>query len=134
MITGGTIKKVSAERMKDGPNQGMNVNIQVKDAKFEGKNKLTVTYSYEINYTPDAGKMTLEGELHFEENDKEYKELKDSWDKTKQFPEKFASDMLTAVTYTCSAVGTLLAFAVNISAPINVPRARLTPVENKTAA
>ena len=128
MITGGTVKKVNAERMKEGPNQGMDINIRVTDTKWE-KTKLPISYVYEVAYKPDMAKMAIEGELHFEDSEKDLKVWKEHWEKTNQLPEGPASDFLTALTYTASAVGTLLAFAVNINAPINVPRAKLTQVQ-----
>ena len=133
MITGGTVKKISAERMKDMPNNGSEVNIRVGTVKFD-KTKLTISYTYEINYKPDVAKMTIEGEIVFEESEKDIKNTKEQWEKSGQLPENMSSDLLTAMTYTCSAIGTLLAFGINVNAPINVPRAKLMPApETKPA-
>ena len=133
MITGGTVKKISAERMKDMAHSGSEVNIRVGTLKFD-KTKLLVTYTYEVTYKPDVAKMVIEGEIVFEENEKDAKNAKEQWEKTGQLPENMASDLLTAMTYTCSAIGTLLAFGINVSAPINVPRAKLMPApETKPA-
>ena len=128
MIIGGTVTKVSAERMSDGQNEGMDINIQVRETKFE-KTKATVKYTYEVSYKPNQAKLSIEGEAYLENTEKEMKDAKEYWEKHGQLPEALASDLLTAVTYTASATGTLLAFAVNIAAPINVPRARLAPKE-----
>ncbi len=124
MITGGTITRVTAERIADKPNPGMDINIQLKDVKFD-KIKVTVKYTYTITFKDNTAKMEMEGELYFDESERDVKEIRDKWDKTKQLPDNFASDMLTAITYSCSAVGTLLAFAINVNAPINVPRAKI---------
>lgn len=135
MITGGIVKKVSAERLKNEPQQGMDINIQIKEAKFE-KTKATVNYTYEMTYKPDVAKMVVEGEIYMEESENEVKAWKEHWDKKNQFPDEIASDLVTALNYTASAIGTLLAFAVNINAPINVPRARMSsaPQETKPAS
>ncbi len=133
MITGGVVKKVSAEKLKNAPHEGMDINIQIKDATFD-KTKLTIAYKYDIEYKAEVAKMSLEGELYIEDSEKEVKTWKEQWDKNKQLPENVSSDFITALTYTCSAIGTLLAFSVNINAPINVPRARITPKEGQPAA
>ena len=124
MITGGMIKRVEAQRLKEGAHQTMDVNIRVKEVKFE-KSKVIVSYIYDINYQPQVATMSIEGEVYFEESEKEVKEIKELWASKNQLPEQFSSDFLTALTYTCSTVGTLLAFAININAPINVPRAKI---------
>ncbi len=119
--------------MKDIAHSGSEVNIRVGSLKFD-KTKLLVTYTYEVTYKPDVAKMVIEGEIVFEENEKDAKNAKEQWEKTGQLPENMASDLLTAMTYTCSAIGTLLAFGINVSAPINVPRAKLMPApETKPA-
>ncbi len=135
MITGGTVKKVSAERLKERSegNIRMELNIQIKEVKFD-KNKVTVNYTYEIMYQPEFAKMTLEGEVYMEENEKDVKTLKEHWEKKGSLPEKTAGDLLTALNYTSSAVGTLLAFAINVNAPINSPRPQINPDGNKTPA
>ena len=137
MITGGTVKKVSAERLKD-KNEGnirMELNIQIKDVKFD-KSKVTVSYTYEIMYQPEFAKMTLEGEVYMDENEKDAKALKEYWEKRGSLPEKTAGDLLTALNYTSAAVGTLLAFAINVNAPINSPRPQINAAapETKPAA
>ncbi|MBI4406400.1 hypothetical protein HY571_00630 [Candidatus Micrarchaeota archaeon] len=132
MITGGIVRKVSAEKLKEGPGQGMDVNIKTDDVEFD-KSKFTLKYTFDITFKPDLAKMSLEGEVYFEETEKRIKELREKWEKDKQLPEDVMADIITAVNYTCSAVGTLLAFAVNVNAPINVPRVRLTKQEAQKA-
>lgn len=132
MITGGIVKKVTGERMKEGMHQGMDINIRINDVKFD-KSKITISYFYEVNYKPDVAKMVLEGEIYFDQTEKEVKSAKEHWEKTNQLPESISSDFLTSVTYTCSAIGTLVAFAVNVNAPINVPRARIGPAPQGAA-
>jgi hypothetical protein len=135
MITGGIVKKVNAEHFKNEPQQGMDINIQIREAQFE-PTKATVSYTYEMTYKPGVAKMVIEGEIYMEESEKEVKAWKEHWAKKTQFPDEVASDLVTALNYTASAIGTLLAFAVNINAPINVPRARMSsaPQETKPAA
>ncbi|MEW5955156.1 MAG: hypothetical protein AB1626_01295 [Candidatus Micrarchaeota archaeon] len=123
VITGGKITAVEARRMKEGEAiSGMNVNINIEDVRAE-KNRLTVRYSYNIDYAENVAQIKVKGELYLDE--KNAKELEEKWRKTKQVEPAMAEELLTAITYAGTATGTLLAFSVNIQAPINVPRARI---------
>ena len=132
-ITGGQILKASAEKVKDEPNQGMNVNISINSVKVE-KEKLTINYTYTVQYLPEMAKLSVTGEMHAVENEKIAKEINDKWNTTKTLPDATASEVVTAITYTGSAVGTLLAFAVGVPSPINIQKARIQTQQETKAA
>ncbi len=104
----------------------MNVNIDITSLEVTD-GRLLVKYSYTINYLPDSATMVIKGELFAEEDKDKRKAIEDEWKKSKTLTTDFAEDVLTAVTYSGSAVGTLLAYCINVNAPLNIPRARLNP-------
>lgn len=117
-ILGTKITRMEATRKKDGvAPEGMAVNVNIKDAKND-KGRLSVKFEYAIQYTPDFAEMKIEGELYLPED----KKAEDEFKKTKSLPKETTEEVLTALTYTSSAIGTLLAFGLGISAPINVSR------------
>lgn len=126
MITHGRIVEVKATKKKDGNIAGMAVNVSVDNVVAEG-NQVKVTYIYEINYQPEMAVMSIKGELFADSNSDLGKKVMDGWKKNKQLPADAAEEIITALTYAGSSVGTLLAFAININAPINVPRAKVGP-------
>jgi hypothetical protein len=126
VIVGGRIVEVSGRKIEDAPLEGMNVNINIEDVKT-AEGRLVIKYDYTIKYLPKVAEMLVKGELLVEESDKKRKEIEDDWKKKKQLPPEFAEETLTAITYTCSAVGTLIAFGLGITAPLNIPRAKLGP-------
>lgn len=129
MITGGRILQITADRNKDKENsalENMNVNVNIDGLRFE-KDKVIATYTHTTQYTPDIANIKLVGEVHFEENEKTRKEIEDKWKKDKQLSSSFAEEVLTSISFTASAVGTLIAFGLGVTAPINVPRARVGP-------
>ncbi len=126
MIVGGRIVEVSGKKIEDSPLEGMNVNINIEDVKT-AEGRLIIKYGYTIKYLPKVAEMFVKGELLVEENEKKRKEIEDDWKKKRQLPPDFAEEALTAITYTCSAVGTLLAFGLGITAPLNIPRAKIAP-------
>lgn len=120
---------MSGERSKGKESsdiQAINVNVNVEDLVFE-KDRIVARYTHTTTYAPDVGSIKIVGELYIQEDDKTRRELEDQWKKTKQVAASTAEDLLTSISYTASAVGTLVAFGLGISAPINVPRARLAP-------
>jgi hypothetical protein len=126
MITHGRIIEVKAAKKKDGNVTGMSVNVSIDSVAAEGS-QVKVTYNYEISYQPDLASMTIKGELFSDSTSDLGKKLLDGWKKNKQLPADAAEEIITALTYAGSSVGTLLAFAININAPINVPRAKVAP-------
>jgi len=123
LITGGKITAVEARRIKEGEAvSGMNVNISIEDVRAE-KNRLVVRYSYNVDYAESVAQIKVNGELYLDE--KNAREVEEKWRKTKQVEPAMAEELLTAITYAGTATGTLLAFSVNIQAPINIPRARV---------
>lgn len=129
MITGGRTTGVEAKKLKEGASvAGMNVNISIEDVRAE-KDKLTFKYVYTIDYAPDVAKFRIEGEIFGE--DKNAKALEESWKKSKNLEPAVAEELLTAITYSGTTIGTLLAFSLNVQAPINLPRARVAPKEQK---
>ena len=113
-------------KKKDGNITGMSVNVSVESVATEGS-QIKVAYTYEIIYQQDVASMSISGELFTDANSDLGKKLLDGWKKNKQLPADAAEEIITALTYAGSSVGTLLAFAININAPINVPRAKVAP-------
>lgn len=138
MISGGRITGVEAKRLKEGLSEGLSVNINIDSVKRDG-GKIVVSYSYTIDYSPEIAKMTVSGEIFLQEDEAEAKKIEKEWQDKKIIGPALAEELLTAITYSSSTVGTLAAFAIGVNAPINVPRARIVPKEEggakpKTAA
>ena len=122
MITGGRILGVKGQKMKDGQLDSLNVNLNLEEVKSE-KTRAVIKYTYTVKYEKELAEIAVSGEVYVE--GPEQKEIEESWKKTKQLPVAFAEELLTTIGYTGSAVGTLIAFALNINAPINVQKVKL---------
>ena len=133
MITHGRIVEVKATKKKDGNVSGMAVNVGVDNIVVEG-NQVKVSYNYEISYQQDIATMSINGELFADSSSDLGKKLIDGWKKSKQLSADAAEEVITALTYAGSSIGTLLAFAININAPINVPRAKVAPANQNPKA
>lgn len=139
MITENKITHVEAKRLTDAAKiaiEGLDVNIAVNEVKVEA-NGVRVKYTYGVNYRPNLATLTISGDMLSEQPKDKIKDIDAEYKKTKQLPPFFAEEVINAIQYTGSATGTLLAFAVNITAPLNMPRARVAPEnaqQGKTAA
>jgi hypothetical protein len=131
MITGGRIIGFEAKRIKDVQGTGMSVNINIDDLRVDG-GKLVAAYTYSIDYQPELAKMSIRGELFMDE--KGASDIVAKWKKSKEFPPVLAEDLLTAIQYAASAVGTLLAFGLGINAPLAVSRAHVAQQPKGTKA
>ncbi|MEW6749296.1 MAG: hypothetical protein AB1295_06335 [Candidatus Micrarchaeota archaeon] len=127
MIVGERILEVSGNKDPSTPIKGLNINISLEDVKMGEKNKdnLEITYQYTANYRDNVGEIKIKGVLIAKEDAKRSKDIVDTWKKDKKVPDDYASMVLSAVNYSGSANGTLLARVLNLTAPLIPPKIQL---------
>lgn len=125
-IVGGRIVGVDAKKLEGSTFTGFDVNIGITDVKEVGKT-IEVHYEHVAKYMKDFAEMSVRGVIIAEADDKERKKVVEDFKKTKQLPIENAEEMLMAINYATSTIGTLLAFAIGVSAPINIQRPRIMP-------
>ncbi|MBD3210931.1 hypothetical protein GF318_06145 [Candidatus Micrarchaeota archaeon] len=130
MIVGERILEVSGNKKKREPVKGLNINIALEEVK-KGDEYLEITYVYTASYNEDVGEIKIKGVLLGKEEDKKIKEILDTWKKEKKVPEDYATTVLSAINYSGSANGTLLARVLGLTAPLIPPRIQLSRAEKK---
>ncbi|HIH19640.1 TPA: hypothetical protein HA244_00010 [Candidatus Micrarchaeota archaeon] len=125
-IIGGKVVSVQAERMSSQEFKGFEVNVRITDVKEAGK-LFDVHYHYVNTYRDNYAKLTIDGVIQLDLDSKEQKKVLDEWAKSKQLPLDVAEEVLMAINYSTSTVGTLLAFAINVNSPISISRTRIMP-------
>jgi heterodisulfide reductase subunit A-like polyferredoxin len=125
MITGERILEVSGNKKLREPVKGLNINIALEDAKADGEN-LEIYYVYTASYKEGVGEIKIKGVLMAKEDKKKIKEILDTWKKQKRVPEDYAAIVLSAVNYSGSANGTLVARVLGLTAPLIPPRIQLS--------
>lgn len=119
-VRGGRIVSVAAKRLKTGATfEGLNVNIDILDVSERGDD-VVIDYEYTIHYAKDLAEMKIIGEAWLEGPKTERKSVVDHFKKQKNLPTDVAERLLGSLEYTASSVGTLLGYAINVSAPIKV--------------
>jgi hypothetical protein len=124
-VIGGRVDSFSAKRKSDEAIKSLNINILIDEVQRDGR-LLKINYTCRTGYSPDAAELEVKGTMMWEEeNDAKAKAIQTEYDKAKRLPDQVAEEVITAVNYTNSAVGTLMAFGLGITAPINVARAKV---------
>jgi hypothetical protein len=125
MIVGERIREISGSRMKPEAIQGLSMNISVDDVRVSGKN-IELDYTYIANYDVGVAQVQIKGTVLSTEEDALAKKIADEWKKNKKLPEEYMTIVLTAVNYSGSANGTLLARVLNVPAPLIPPKIQLS--------
>ncbi len=129
MIVGERILEVSGNRVPKEAIKGLNINIQL-DGVEKAKDNIEIAYTYIADYKEAVGQIKIKGLLIAKEEDKLAKEIVDKWKKEKKIPDDYATVVLSAVNYSGSANGTLLARVLGLTAPLIPPKIQLSKGES----
>ncbi|MBN2478100.1 hypothetical protein JXB01_02300 [Candidatus Micrarchaeota archaeon] len=124
MIVGGKVVAVEGTKDKEEAIKGLNINIGFEEIEFKGEN-IDIKYTYVVTYNENVGQLKITGYLYLKEDKKKVKEIEEGWKKNKKMPEEYAASLLTAINYSGSANGTLIARVLNLSPPLVPPRLEL---------
>ncbi len=123
-IIGGRITRMEAKKKEENTIEGFDMNFGLENATAD-KTVLNIKYTCKIDYKPDIAEITVEGELFYQDEEKKVKALAEEFKKTRKLPNDIIEEVLSGMNYSSQTVGTLAAFALNITAPINVPKTKL---------
>ncbi|MBN1169759.1 hypothetical protein JXA56_01935 [Candidatus Micrarchaeota archaeon] len=125
MIVGERILDVSGNKVPQQQIKGLNINIQLENVELNKDKNLEITYIYTAEYRDNVGEIKIKGLLIAKEDEKLSKEIVSTWKKSKKIPDDYATVVLSAVNYSGSANGTLLARVLNLTAPLIPPKIQL---------
>lgn len=125
MIVGERILEITGNRVPKQNIKGLNINIQLDGVEKKDDN-LEITYTYIADYREDVGQIKIKGLLIAKEEDTLAKEVLTTWKKKKKIPDDYATTILSAVNYSGSANGTLLARVLGLTAPLIPPKIQLS--------
>ena len=125
MIVGERILEVSGNKVPRTNIKGLNINISLEDVKL-AEEIVEITYVYTANYQEDVGQIKIRGVILAKEEAKLAKDIAETWKKSKKVPDEYATVVLSAVNYSGSANGTLLARVLGLTAPLIPPKIQLS--------
>ncbi len=113
---------MEAKRLEDNNLKERNMNFTIKSVSAE-KRLLKIEYASNLDYAPKVAEINVDGEVLVEEADeKTAKEVADAFKKTHRLPDAMMEAVLNTINYATTATGTLLAFGLDLPAPITLPR------------
>ena len=123
------LHKVHAERDLDakGGQIKINNNVSVKNVEemsfaVEGKKGLKFTFSFNCNYEPNLGKIDVEGQVLFVEDEAKIKEIKDTWDKDKKIPMDIMEQVVNAALHKGNIQAIKISEEVSLPSPLPLPK------------
>jgi hypothetical protein len=127
-IIGEKILEVSGRKDKAEGFAGLSINIAIEGVKVEGEN-IEMKYDYTANYEEKMGQISIKGILIAKEDKKLTDSVRSEWAKNQKLPNDYAENILSAINYSGSANGTLIARVLGLAAPhmpqrITLPKAK----------
>ena len=105
----------------------INNNVSVKNVEemsfaVEGKKGLKFTFSFNCNYEPNLGKIDVEGQVLFVEDEAKIKEIKDTWDKDKKIPMDIMEQVVNAALHKGNIQAIKISEEVSLPSPLPLPK------------
>ncbi|MCD4759742.1 hypothetical protein K8R33_02550 [archaeon] len=85
------------------------------------ENVLKFNFEFLVNYEPKVGKINLNGNVLYMEDEKKVKEILDGWKKDKKLPEDLAPQILNTILAKCNIKALSLTQEVNLPPHIRLP-------------
>lgn len=132
------IHKLNAERSlkAKGGQVKINNNVSIKDVEdmdfaVEGKKGLKFTFDFTCNYEPDLGKIAVEGQVLYVDEDKKVDEVKNSWDKEKKIPMEIMERIVNGALHKGNIQAIKISEDVSLPSPLPLPKVRPGQAEVK---
>lgn len=130
------LHKVHAERDVNakGGQIKINNNVSIKDIEemdfvIEGKKGLRFTFAFSCNYEPNLGKIDVEGQVLYVDDDKKIANVKAGWDKEKKIPLALMEQIVNAALHKGNIQAIKISEDVNLPSPLPLPKVRAQPEE-----
>jgi hypothetical protein len=125
------IHKLHAERSlkAKGGQVKINNNVSLKDVdemsfSVEGKKGLKFTFEFTCNYEPELGKIEIEGQILFVDEEEKVSKIKESWDKEKKIPMEVMEQIVNAALHKGNIQAIKISEEVNLPSPLPLPKVR----------
>lgn len=125
------IHKLNAERSlkAKGGQVKINNNVSIKNVEdlsfsVEGKKGLKFTFDFTCNYEPDLGKIEVEGQVLYVDDEKKVDDVKKSWDKDKKIPMDVMEQIVNGALHKGNIQAIKISEDVSLPSPLPLPKVR----------
>ncbi len=132
------LHKVNAERNLNakGGQIKINNNVAIKEVEdlsfaVEGKRGLKFTFSFNCSYEPEVGKIEVEGQVLFVDDEKKVEEVKKGWKKDKRIPMDIMEQIVNAALHKGNIQAIKISEEVSLPSPLPLPKVKsgMTDIE-----
>ena len=123
------LHKVNADRNLEakGGQVKINNNVSIKNVEemafsVEGKKGLKFNFAFNCNYEPDLGKIEVEGQVLFVDEEKKIQEILKSWNKDKRVPMDVMEQVVNAALHKGNIQAIKISEEVNLPSPLPLPK------------
>ncbi|MBI4147521.1 hypothetical protein HY494_02615, partial [Candidatus Woesearchaeota archaeon] len=124
-----SVHKVNAERSlkAKGGQIKINNNVSIKevedlDFSVEGKKGLKFTFDFACHYEPDLGKIEVEGQVLFVDDQVIVDDVKASWKKSKKIPMGVMEQIVNAALHKGNIQAIKISEDVSLPSPLPLPK------------
>jgi hypothetical protein len=126
-----SVHKVNAERSLKAKGGQIKINNHVSirdvedlDFSVEGKKGLKFTYDFACHYEPDLGKIDVEGQVLFVDDQAVVEEVKSSWKKSKKIPMGVMEQIVNAALHKGNIQAIKISEDVSLPSPLPLPKVK----------
>lgn len=123
------LHKVHAERNLESKSGQVNLNnnVSIKDVEdltfnAEGKKGVKFTFAFNCAYEPALGKIEVEGQVLYVNDEKIVNEIKALWEKEKRLPMSVMEEVVNAALHKGNIQAIKISEEVNLPSPLPLPR------------
>lgn len=123
------LHKLYAERNLEsrGGQIRINNNVSLKNVEdltfaLEGKKGLKFTFLFTCTYDPDLGKIEVEGQVLYVDDEKKVEEIKKGWEKNKRIPLDIMQQIINASLHKGNVEAIKISDEVSLPSPLPMPK------------
>lgn len=135
------LHRVLAERSLDakGGQVKINNNVTLKNVEemgfaVEGKKGLKFTFAFNCNYEPNLGRIEVEGQVFYIDDQKVVEDIKKGWVKDKKIPMEVMEQIINASLHKGNIQAIKISEEVNLPSPLPLPKVRSEAVSAEKVA
>lgn len=125
------VHKVNAERSlkAKGGQVKINNNVSIKDVEsldfsVEGKKGLKFTFEFSCHYEPDLGKIDVEGQVLYVDEEVKVEEVQSSWKKNKRIPMDVMEQIVNAALHKGNIQAIKVSEDISLPSPLPLPKVK----------
>ncbi len=128
------LHKVNAERNLNSKSGQVRINNNVSLKAVEplsfsadGKKGLKFSFAFNCSYEPDLGKIDVEGQVLYVDDEKKIEDIQKGWEKDKRIPMDIMEQIVNAALHKGNIQAIKISEDVNLPSPLPLPKVRGAP-------